>query len=88
MSGLIAEVEQWVEQHVAPDVAKVKDDIEKVLEFAEAHAANVQSLANIVLTAVKLIDPADAPAAAALIAAAEKAVAEADRIAQELLGKM
>lgn len=84
--GFLGHIERWVQEHVAPELATIKADGERLIRFAEAHAANAQSLANVVLTAVKLIDPADAAAAAALIAEAERVAAEADRIAHEILG--
>lgn len=86
--GFLAHIEHWVQQHVVPELEAVKADSVRLVTFAEAHAANATQLANIVVAALKAIDPALAPGTAALVAEAEKAAAEADRIARELLGKM
>lgn len=86
--GVIARIEQWVEAHVAPELGAAKADLERLLKFAEANAANGQAAANVILMLVKLVAPADMPATAALIEEAEKVAAEAVRIGEELLGKM
>jgi hypothetical protein len=78
---VIAHVEKWAEQHIAPDIARV-------LKFAEAHAANAQRVASLVLSLAQQFDPAAYPAVAAIVTEAEKTAAEAEKIAAELLGKM
>jgi hypothetical protein len=85
---IIDRVRSWFERDVVPRVVAVEGDLERVVKFAEAHAANAKQLADIVVGLVKTADPAAAPAVAELLAEAEKAAAEAVRIAEEFLHKM
>lgn len=86
--GIVAHVEHWVQEHVAPELQSVKADAERIVKFAEAHAANARALADLVVKLVQAADPSAAPAVAALVAEAEKIAAEAARIARELPGGM
>lgn len=92
--GPIGRFAAWAEKHIAPDVADIKTAVagleasgEQALTYLEAHAANAQQLAALLVDVVKVVDPADATVAAALVARAEAVAAEAARIAQEVLGK-
>lgn len=84
--GVIGHVEHWVQEHVAPELEAVKADAGNLIRFAEAHAANAEALAGLVVKLVQAADPSAAPAVAALVAEAEKIAAEAARIARELSG--
>jgi hypothetical protein len=91
-TGPIGELEKWAEKHVAPDLADIKTAVagletsgEQALTWIEAHAANAKELAALMVEVVKAIDPADASLAAALVSKAEAVLAEAERIAEEVL---
>jgi hypothetical protein len=93
-TGPLGRVEKWAEEHLTPDIADIKaavagleDRGDKALTWLEAHAANAKELAGLVVQVVKVIDPADASLAAGLVSKAEAVLAEAERIAEEVLGE-
>jgi hypothetical protein len=90
--GPIGHFAEFVEKHIAPDIADIKTavagletDGDKTLTWVQAHAANAQQLAGLVLDLVKAVDPADATLAASLVSRAEAIAAEAAKIAGEVL---
>jgi hypothetical protein len=92
-TGPVSKLEEWAEEHLAPGLADIKaavagleDRGDKALTWLEAHAANAKELAGLVVQVVKVIDPADASLAAGLVSKAEAVLAEAERIAEEVLG--
>src|ERR1035441_7192834 len=48
----------WLEQHVAPELAKVKADAARALEYAKAHAAQDEAVASLLAKIVSAADPA------------------------------
>jgi len=87
--GSVAErVEKWVEEHLAPDLNVMRADARKALEYAAAHAQNLNAVAELVLDLIQTADPAAAPAVAALSGEAERITAETARLAAELAAKL
>src|ERR1039457_5153837 len=73
----------WLEQHVAPELAKVKADAARALEYAKAHAAQDEAVASLLAEIVSAAGPAVAPVLVALVPEAERVLAEAERLAGE-----
>jgi hypothetical protein len=84
--GVMTHIEEWVSRHLAPDIADIRIKAENALGAAGKMAPVLKEMASIVQEAVKALDPADAPAAASLIARAEAVAAEAAMIGAELAG--
>jgi hypothetical protein len=87
-------IQKFFETHIAPDVERAKDDLAelkplaaRLVAYTEAHSANVDQLANVVLKLVQSADPASAPLIAALQAEITRVAAEAKRIAVEFTGQ-
>jgi hypothetical protein len=70
----------WLEQHVAPELAKVKADAARALAYAQAHAANAEALASLLVKIVSAADPAAAPILAALVPEAQRVLTETERL--------
>jgi hypothetical protein len=91
--GLPGHIGQWIAEHVAPEIADIRAKAEsaaakaeRVLAAAQAHAANVEAIASLVVKITDAADPAAAPLLNALVPEAERALAEAERLAAELAG--
>jgi hypothetical protein len=82
--GPLTHIEHWFAREVAPDIADIRIKAENAITAARKVAPAVQELASVVTEALKALDPADAPAAAGLIARAEAVLAEAVRIGAEI----
>ena len=54
--GIITRAENWVQEHIAPDVARVKADVDHIKELAPA----LEKIASIVVTLAKA-DPGIPP---------------------------
>jgi cell pole-organizing protein PopZ len=83
-------VKAWYARDVAPDLADARIKAENAAELAgqlqawlHDHAANAETIASLVARIAAAADPSAAPAIAALVTEAERAAAEAARIAQE-----
>jgi hypothetical protein len=76
----------WLEQHVAPEFAKVKADAARALEYAKAHAAQDEAVASLLAKIVSAADPAAAPVLAALLPEAEAVLAKAEQWVADLTG--
>jgi hypothetical protein len=76
----------WLEQHVAPELARVKADAARALAYAQAHAAHDEAIANLVVGIVSAADPAAAPVLAELLPEAKRVLAEAERLVGEFAG--
>jgi hypothetical protein len=79
IANIPEELREWFEKDVLPVVQKIDA---KVNDYAPA----VEHLASVVVDAVKLIDPAAGEEASAVVAAAEKALAEVQAIIQKYAG--
>jgi hypothetical protein len=78
--GFLGHVRDWFERDIAPEIAVVKADLEKV----KALAPQLSSVATTLETLVKALAPSAAPEVATLVEDAEKAAAIIARIAAEL----
>src|ERR1035441_3980491 len=76
----------WLEQHVAPELAKVKADAARALEYAKAHAAQDEAVASLLAKIVSAADPAAGVVLAELAPEAKRVLAEAERLAGEFAG--
>ena len=76
----------WLEQHVAPELARVKADAARALAYAQAHAAQEEAIASLLVKIVSAADPAVAPLLVALVPEAQAALAEAERLVGEFAG--
>ena len=84
--GPLTHLEQWVARHLAPDIADIRIKAENALGAVRKVTPVLAEAVSIIQEAIKTLDPADAPAAAALITRAEELAAEAARIGAELAG--
>lgn len=78
--GFLGHVRDWFERDVAPEIAVLRADLDKV----KALAPELSSVATTVETLVKALAPGAAPEVATLVADAEKAAEVIARIAAEL----
>jgi hypothetical protein len=76
----------WLEQHVAPELARVKADAARALAYAQAHAAQEEAIASLLVKIVSAADPAAAPVLAELVPEAERLLAAAERRVAEFAG--
>src|SRR5450755_2245876 len=76
----------WLEQHVAPELARAKADAARALAYAQAHAAQEEAIASLLVKIVDAADPAAAPLLNALVPEAQRVLAEAERLVGELAG--
>ena len=84
--GIVARIEEWFARHLAPELAKLRGDVDKVLEYGAAHEALAEQVVAAVAKLAELADPAEAPAIAALVARIDAALEEAKAKAAELTG--
>jgi hypothetical protein len=84
--GVIAHIEAWAAMHLSPELARIKADIGRVLEYGAAHEALAEQIVALVGRLAELADPAEAPAIASLVAGVERALAEVKRRAEEFSG--
>lgn len=84
-------VKDWFAREVGPDIADIRIKAENAATRAgrletwlHDHAANAEAIASLVAKIAAAADPSAAPAIAALVTEAERAAAEAARIAQEI----
>lgn len=84
--GFIAHIEQWVREHVVPELEAIRADAQKAVTALPAALAGIEKLAGIVTTLAKLVDPAAGPEIAALVAEAERIAEEVTQVAEEVLG--
>src|ERR1035441_5229814 len=77
----------WLEQHVAPELARAKADAARALAYAQAHAAQEEAIASLL---VKIVSATGPPGTALLIAElvpeARRVLAEAERMVGEFGG--
>lgn len=76
IANIPEELREWFEKDVLPVVSRIDA---KVNDYAPA----VEHLASVVVDAVKLIDPAAGAVASAVVADAEKALAEVQALVQK-----
>lgn len=87
-AATLTHIEKWFEEHLAPDLERLRADTAKALQYTAAHAQNLNEVAELLLKLVQAADPVAAPAAAALVAEAERLTAETARVAGQLAAKM
>src|ERR1035441_10937121 len=76
----------WLEQHVAPELARGKADAARALAYAQAHAAHDEAIAHLVVGIVSAADPAAGVVLADLLPEARRVLAEAERLVGEFAG--
>ena len=77
----------WLEQHVAPELAKVKADAARALAYAQAHAAQEEAIASLLVKIVSATGPLGTAARIAeLVPEARRVLAEAERLVAEFAG--
>jgi hypothetical protein len=83
-AGWFDRLEDWAKGRITPDIAEVKADTAKVLAHLEALGPNLTSLANVVVTLAKAVDPAAGPVVAEAVAEAERVAADLESLAGRL----
>jgi hypothetical protein len=76
----------WLEQHVAPELAKAKADAARALAYAQAHAANADAMAGLLVKIISAADPAAGIVLAALAPEAQRVLTETERLVAEFAG--
>jgi hypothetical protein len=84
--GPIKHVEEWIAEHVRPELADARIKAEQAIAFVRSHAQQADALGGILVRLVKTLDPAEGSEAAVILADAEQWAAEAARIAESVLG--
>jgi hypothetical protein len=79
--GFIAKAEEWLDEHVRPELADCRIKAENALVWAQKHAEQAEALGGILVRLVKAVEPADGTEAAAVLADVEKWAADAAKIA-------
>jgi hypothetical protein len=74
-----AEVREWVDTHLVPDLKKLEG-------YVTEHAPGVEAVLNSVVGALKLLAPGAGDEVAALVAAGEKGLAEVEALYEKYFG--
>jgi hypothetical protein len=79
--GFVKRAEEYIEDHVRPEVADARIKAENALTWCKSHAQQAEALGQLLVRLVKTVEPADGTEAAAVLADVEKWAADAAKIA-------
>jgi hypothetical protein len=85
--GLLGHLEDWIAVHFAPELARARADAARALEFAQAHTAQEEAIASLLVKIVSAADPAAGVVLAELAPEAQRVLAEAERLVAEFAGQ-